>query len=216
MATVWTFGDSMTERFKPEIKWSKDYIDWKGYQPKVYGNFLSESLNYDLQNLGKGGSDNYSIFETFCKSYHLIKEEDIVIIGWSSYLRFRMINKDNLWQSIIPNYENFMGGFDSVSENTLNEILINRNSQRSVDEVNNWIAFINSACLNKKIIHWSTIQGNEELNIYHFFEMQRIKDETNGLINDLHFSEKGHKRLSSELTDIIFNKKKILKLNKLI
>ena len=42
MATVWTFGDSLTERYNPDFKWSRDYIEWKGYVPKVYGNFVSE------------------------------------------------------------------------------------------------------------------------------------------------------------------------------
>ena len=41
MATVWAFGDSLTEAFSPNFKWTKEYIEWKGYTPKVYGNFVS-------------------------------------------------------------------------------------------------------------------------------------------------------------------------------
>ena len=48
MATIWAFGDSLTERYNPNESWAKKYIDWKGYLPKVYGNFIAETLNYDL------------------------------------------------------------------------------------------------------------------------------------------------------------------------
>jgi hypothetical protein len=216
MATVWTFGDSMTEKFNDRDIWSKQYIEWKGYVPRVYGEFLSETIGYDLQNLGKSGCDNYTIFETFCKTYSLIENTDIVIIGWTSPNRFRIVNSKNKWQSIVPNFKNYTDDFELVSQNTIDEILINRNSSNYIDEINNWIHFINLACSNKKIIHWSTIRGEGELDTHHFFEMERIKDETKGLINDLHFSERGHKDLTLELTDIIFNKNKFIKSNKLL
>ena len=215
MATVWTFGDSMTERYNPKQDWAKSYIDWKGYVPKVYGNFVSEMMEYDLKNLGKSGCDNYTIFETFCKSYSKIKDEDIVIIGWTSSVRFRMVNKDSNWQSILPYYENRLIHFECLSENTVNEILINRMNYRYGQEINNWINFINSACTNKKIIHWSQ-NGNDELNAHHFFEMERIHTETNNVLSDLHFSENGHKDLADKLINLIFSKNNKSITNKLI
>lgn len=216
MATVWTFGDSLTERYNPIFKWSKDYIDWKGYVPKVYGNFVSEMLNYDLQNLGKAGCDNYTILQTICDNYHLIKDDDIIIIGWTGVGRFRLAAEYGEWITLNPNFNNYLDGFKNVSKDTIYEIFANRESIKYTDEVNSWIKFINNACINKKIIHWSTIKGTGELDTFYFFEMERIDKETNGLINDSHFSEKGQQHLAFEIIDIIMGKKKMVKSNKLI
>ena len=216
MATVWTFGDSFTERYNPNQKWAKEYMDWKGYLPKVYGNFISEMLNYNLKNLGKAGSDNYSIFEEFCKSYKNIKDDDIVIIGWSYFGRFRLANKGNTWISLVPNFNNHLNSFDSISENTINEILINRTNSIYIEEVNNWIKFISLACSNKKIIHWSTLKGEGELNTHHFFQMEKIYEETDGLINDTHYSENGQKELADKILNALAKGDNGVKTNKLI
>jgi hypothetical protein len=203
MATVWTFGDSLTERFNPKYEWSRDYIEWKGYVPKVYGNFVSEMLNYDLQNLGKGGSDNYTIFETFCKEYQNIADDDIVIIGWSYFERFRLVNIANKWNSVLSNYQNPLNNFDCISEGTINEILINRTNYKYIEEVDNWIKFINLACINKKIFHWSFNKVETVLNAHIFNNMEKIAIETSGLINDAHLSERGQKQLADELLKAI-------------
>jgi hypothetical protein len=216
MATIWTFGDSLTERFNPKYEWSKEYINWKGYQPKVYGNFVSELLNYDLQNLGKAGCDNYTILQTFCNTYPLIKDGDVVIIGWTFVGRFRCVSDEGKWVTLNPNYTNYLDNLNFISKNTIDEIFVNRTNYNYIEEVNSWISFINSACVNKKIIHWDTVKGDGELNTHHFFEMEKIATETNGEINDLHFSENGHQQIGLKLLDIIFNKDGITNTNKLI
>jgi hypothetical protein len=216
MATVWTFGDSLTERYNPGQDWAEQYIKFKGYHPKVYGDFVSEILNYDLKNLGKAGSDNYTIFETFCKTYQNISDDDVVIIGWSHFGRFRLVNKQNNWLSLVPNFSNHLKDFPYISENTINEILVNRTNSKYVEEVNNWIKFISLACSNKKIIHWSTISGKDELNTHHFFEMEKIYEETNGLITDNHFSENGQMHLADNILNIISKNDFGIKKNKLI
>jgi len=216
MATVWTFGDSLTERFNPKYEWSNKYINWKQYQPKVYGNFVSEMMGYDLQNLGKAGSDNYTIFETFCKTYPLIKDGDIIIIGWTFVGRFRFVSDDNEWVTLNPNYTNYLDNLNFISKKTIDEIFVNRTNSKYIEEVNNWISFINSACLNKKIIHWDTVKGDGELNTHHFFEMEKIVAETSGEINDLHFSENGHQQIALKLLDIIFKEDGITNTRKMI
>jgi hypothetical protein len=213
MATVWTFGDSFTERYSSTYKWSEDYIEWKGYSPKVYGNFVSETLNCNLQNMGKSSSDNYTIFETFCNKYSSINDNDVIIIGWSSYLRFRIVNKWNAWETIIPNFNTYLENFESISNDTLNEMLLNRENPRYINELNNFIEFINTICSNKKVIHWTPFVDNftkskGRLNCFFFPHMEKIDTETNGELNDSHFSEMGHQKLASELVEIILNNKK--------
>ena len=82
--TLWTFGDSYTEGFG---YWAKKYIEWKGYKPLNFSDILSRDLSFIRKNMGEGGSDNYGIFETLCKNIGEIKENDFVIIGWSTWER---------------------------------------------------------------------------------------------------------------------------------
>jgi hypothetical protein len=214
MATIWTFGDSLTERFNSKEQWAKDYIEWKGYVPKVYGNFISENLNYELQNKGIAGSDNYTILQTFCNSYELIQPNDIILIGWTSCYRFRLVTKYNKWSPLHPNFDNYLKNFNNLSKNTIDEILINRDNIQYVDEVNSWIRFINKACVNNKVIHWNHYHNN--LDTFYFVNFERIRDETNGIVNDSHFSETGQKHLSNELLNIITTDTKIVKTKSLI
>jgi hypothetical protein len=103
-----------------------------------------------------------------------------------------------------------------ISKNTIDEIFINRTHSKYIDEVNGWIEFINKLCENIPIVHWSTIKGEGELNTHHFFEMERIYTETNGIVNDTHFSEEGQKQLSDKIINALVRGNKGIKPNKLI
>jgi hypothetical protein len=197
MKTLWTFGDSLTAPFDYAYTWSADYIKWKGYVPKVYGNIISEKLGYQLKNLGVGGSDNYSIFQAFCDVSHKIKENDLVIFGWSSPIRFRLVNINGSWLTILPNYENRYLECKNITEETLSQIIINRENFRYVDEVNSWIRMITNFVKNVDIIHWTAFDSR--IMSIHINGLDLIKDETNGLVMDTHFSEKGQQQLSEIL-----------------
>jgi hypothetical protein len=214
---IWTFGDSFTESFNvPKTfgshDWRLEYVRWLGRMPKVYGEIMSEKLNYELVNLGKSGSCNDSIFETICLNINKIKDNDIVIIGWSSPLRFRLASEmDNEnWVNILPFYKKVRIGEgnsktlfkNSISDNTLDEIFYNRKSVRYIDEVLYKTQMINKALNKNKVIHWSpfTEYFSEVKSIS---ECTKIVDETNGKINDPHFSEKGHIELSEKLLKML-------------
>jgi hypothetical protein len=221
--TIWTFGDSFTESFNvPKTfgshDWRLEYVRWLGRMPKVYGEIMSEKLNYELVNLGKSGSCNDSIFETICLNINKIKDNDIVIIGWSSPLRFRLaseMNNEN-WVNILPSYKiNRIGEGNSkhlfknsVSDNTFDEIFYNRKSIRYVDEVLYKTQIINKALDKNKVIHWSPFPEYFS-EIKPITECTKIVDETDGKINDPHFSEKGHIELSDRLLEMLefYNKK---------
>jgi len=197
MATVWTFGDSLTAEFDEEHKWSGDYIKWKGYKPKVYANLISEKLNLNLINLGVGGSDNYSIFQSFCDVSDKIKNDDVVIFGWSSPIRFRLAKNEKKWVSFLPNYTKNRTYIDGISIDTVNEMLINRGSVKFVEEVNSWIRLINHTLKDVSYTHWTTFDGRINANMIR--GINDIRTETNGSIDDGHFSEKGHIELSNLL-----------------
>lgn len=201
MNTLWTFGDSLTDGFRSNDTWAKTYVDWKGYIPLTYGEIISKKLNYNLINLGKGGSDNNTIFESFIKNIDNIKDGDIVIIGWSDIGRFRLATKLNTWISFVPNFNNNLTNMENISNQTIMEVFVNRLSDVYTDEVNIWINFIKKTVKNFKVINWSTFNQGKINGIY-VNEIERIIDETNGLIKDAHFSERGQKQLS----EILLNK----------
>jgi hypothetical protein len=205
MSTLWTFGDSLTDGFRSNDIWAKKYVDWKGYIPLTYGELISKEINYDLINLGKGGSDNYTIFESFMKNIDKIKNGDIVIIGWSEVGRFRLSTKSNTWTSFVPNFDNNLTNMKNVSNQTIMEVCVNRLSDVYIDEVNIWINFIKKVIKDFKIINWSTFNQGKINGIF-ISEIEQITKDTKGEINDAHFSEIGQKQLSEILlTNIKIN-----------
>jgi hypothetical protein len=192
---LWTFGDSFTDRFA-NTEWSVKYVEWKGYTPKVYGEIISDKLELDLRNLGKAGSDYYTIFQTICDVSNGIKPDDIIIIGWSSPLRYRLVNMYNNWGSIIPNSDKTMVTFENISEITMNEISVNRTHNLYIEEVCSWVRLLNYKFSKNIIIHLSPFQ---EMPYNYFSGIERIGIETNGILDDSHYSEKGHQMLSDEL-----------------
>lgn len=203
MKKLWTFGDSFTEGYNHKDEWSKNYIKWKGYKPKVYGEILAEKLDIELINRGLGGSDNYTILEKICEDINEIDKNDIVIIGWTYPLRFRIVNTyNNVWSHIIPNYERD-DSLQLISKSTTNEILVNRNHNLYVKEVNNWIRLINKSLNN--VIHWS--HAVRLVDSYYLPSFNTILTETNGVCKDRHYSEKGHIELSNTIYDLLIGNK---------
>jgi len=195
MSTLWTFGDSFTEKYNPKYEWADKYIKWKGYNPKVYGEIISDRLGIHYRNEGVGGSSNYDIFESICKSVNYIKNDDIIIVGWANLVRFRLVNtmEPISWESIQPNYKNKNNSFN-ISENTVNEILINRSNRELYrQEIENWMKLLKFTFKNNTILFWSWSSGDWGLPS---FDYEDIKYETNGKINDNHWSEIGHLQFS--------------------
>lgn len=208
-SNLWIFGDSLSAGFLMKVEWCKKYIEWKNYIPKSYGELISEELNLNLINLAEGGLDNYSIFEIFCNNSHKIKKDDYIIFGWSSPVRFRLVTDDQNWIIFIPNFKNTNLNRRSISENTINEILLNRNCFRYSEEVNSWIKMINNLLKDNLVTHWTAF--DDKLKCDYVRGLETIHMESNGIINDQHFSEKGQ----YELSKILLNRMGI-KSNKLI
>jgi len=209
MNTVWTFGDSLTEGFRSNNPWAKKYVEWKGYIPLTYGEIISKKLNYKLINLGKGGSDNNTIFESFIKKINNIKDGDIVIIGWSDIGRFRLATKNNEWCSFVPNFDYNMKNMENISNQTIMEVCVNRLSDVYISEVNIWINFLKKTIKNFKVINWSAFNQGKINGIF-LFDLEQITNETNGVIKDFHFSEKGQEQLSEILLTEINKYDKII------
>lgn len=214
MGKLWVFGDSFSASNNRDTleRWRIEYARWKGYTTKVWPEFLNETLNLKLINSSIGGTDNYTIFDTIIDNIDKIENNDIVIIGWSSTLRFRIVDKSNSFNTIRPSFDskkstlNNIHEYKGISLNTINEILVNRDNPIYEHELNRYIRIINLYLKGIKTLHWSHFQNQyQNLKIVRMDEInkiEKISEETNNEVKDYHYSENGHK----ELSKIIYNK----------
>jgi hypothetical protein len=202
MKTIWYFGDSNTEDYNLEFGWVRSYTDWKGYIPSHWTKLLSNKMNLPYNNFGRNGSDNYTILDSIIEQMEKIKDGDIIIINWTSPIRYRVAD-GNKFRSIIV--EGIDKTIENLSPQSLEEFALNRSSTLWVNEINNWMKLLKKLFLNNQIIFWSpftefynqkgilkNISLREKLSIYR---------ETNEKINDYHMGENGCK----EFTEIIYN-----------
>lgn len=194
---LFAFGDSFTNGFNDENAIHvKQYISWKGYKPKGYIDFLSEHFSCETHNFAVQGNDNYSILESFCKNLDKIENDDLVIINWSNVDRFRIVNLFDSWVRILPNHLDILNQTD-ISVKTINQMMVNRMSKKYVEEVLNWSKLINELSKEKKILQWSYVEDFKSKTIKYINPVvEKIVTETNGEVNDTHFSENGNKELS--------------------
>ena len=195
-----TFGDSFTAGYDQYSKWATEYINWKGYKPKIFSEIIAENMNIQLINCGIPGGDNNSILESFFKNYIQINDGDIVLINWSTIERFRVVTKDDRWRTMVPCFGNTSIDID-LSENTIEEMLVNRMSVKFIDEVNHWINYINVTNKHVNLIHWTPFV--KKLNCQHLTGFNTISDETKNKFTDGHLSELGQVQLADVMMTII-------------
>ena len=210
MSKLWAFGCSNTANFNDETLWGKLYIRWKGYSPKVYVDYVGEFMNLQVENLATPGTNNYSIFQKICDNVDRIKNEDLIVIQWTEYSRFRLVNSNNEWEDFFLSYEYYKQKLEKcshLSKKTIQEIFVNRINDLYSEEVKSWEKIINKAFPNNKIFFWNPfdeICGHGRI----VKSLETITMETNKDIIDPHFSENGHKVLSEILLKEITNIKK--------
>lgn len=206
--TLWTFGGSFTEGYTKKYNWSKKYIEWKGYTPKVYGDIIAEKLDLELKNIGEAGICNYTLLERICEYLDKIRDDDIIIVNWAPTIRFRLVDQNKkIWRPVMPGkFSNVEYFGEIVSQTTIDEIFVNRDSKLYQNEVFNWIKLINKAFKPNIIIHWTPAPEMSDANLLNFSQYNRIKNETNGVVIDNHYSELGHIEVADSLIQIIESK----------
>ncbi len=212
MNRLWIFGDSYSEPFSKKANWKQSYLDWKKYIPKCYGEIIAQKCNLIHNNHAIGGTDNYTILDSIITVLDKIQKNDIIIIGWSSTIRFRVVSNQNAFNTIRPGQLDYILSLNKyveyidLSNQTLSEMSVNRDSQIYINELNNYIKLLNYSFRDNKIIHWSPFAQHKQglnTNLKIPFEYETIRSETNGLIDDGHFSSNAHEILAEHLIDII-------------
>jgi hypothetical protein len=213
---IWIFGDSYSAEFDHKMMgpFADEYIKYKGYLPKTFGGFLSKHYDCSYKNLAIPGNNNDTIFEDVIKNAPSFQKDDIVIIGWSDIVRFRMAKNDKTreFRQILPRTGDPEKYLKDVSRETINEILVNRMSPAYYEEFKIRFNFINWLFRDMIHIQWTVHESNmsamyitDVLNFLHS-NLNTVKDDTAGKVVDLHYSEIGHRKLADNFIELINNK----------
>ncbi len=177
----------------------KKYYEYRGGNfPSTWSELLARNLKLELVNTAKWGSDNYRIFETFCNKIDEIEDSDTVIIGWSGVSRFSLYSeKYNILSSVNAWSANINDEFVDISKQTVDELLINRDNSRWIEEVYSWMKIIEklSKLIGFRVYFWSFFNEFQELYIAHDIIKlggEHIITETNGEVANYHLGERGH------------------------
>ena len=186
---IYIIGDSFSEdtQNKRRSNYIDRYFEHKGRDIKFYHDLLSDHFNQPVTNVSKGGICNEYILIEFMKTYPLIKSNDIIVLGWTDISRFSTIILNEEWSS------NVNGG-SSLSKQTIDEIKVMRTHDLFKKRLLDIIDFIDIIIpKDVTIIHWTWSFGNPWTSPY------TIKSETNGEIDDSHYSESGHLHLFNKM-----------------
>lgn len=191
---IYVFGDSFSENYKNPREgidissYIWEYIKYLGRDSVMYIDLLSEYFNQPIDNYSIGGISNEHIFMLFMENYSKIKEDDVVVFGWTDISRIMIpINLDGsyTWRSnIYPN--------DFLSEKTCDEMRVMYNHELYKNKLLGTIKFIDEILSNNITIHWTWSPIPKD---YPF----TIRKETNGAVDDSHYSEEGHRVLFDEI-----------------
>ena len=193
---IYVFGDSFSENYKnyregfDRSSYIWKYIEYLGRDMAMYTDLLSEYFNQPIDNYSIGGISNEHIFMLFMENYSKIKEDDVIVFGWTDVTRISVplnLYGSYIWRSnIYPN--------DFLSEKSCDEIRVMRNHELYKKKLLGTINFIDEILPNNTTIHWtwSPIPNDYPLT---------IKKETNGFIDDSHYSEEGHRVLFNKIKE---------------
>ena len=188
---IYIFGDSFSQR---HIDFTepcnvRDYVRWKGYEPKMFYDYISEDLNQSIENYSKGGMCNEYILMKFMEQYHKIQLNDMVIFGWTHISRYLIPNPaDNKWITNLHNTNQYL------SQSSKDEIDMMRCHPLYEKKQLDVIDFINTLLPHNRTIHWTWCTENSE-------DLLSITKETNGMISDYHYGEEGHRDLYGRITN---------------
>ena len=186
MNNLWCFGDSFTAGHgcTPEFEYCQKY---KKEGDNLWCDYLGNILKMNVVNKGINGGSNDMIIDSIIDSFSEINTGDIVIIEKTFNYRYDIPNlKNNKWISAHDvmyhkeqyNDEQYQTIID-FSYQFANHNLYKDRQNKRIDFVNN--IFKKS---NIKTFIWDI---KNDMKVY-----DRIKNATNGEIDDAHLSFKGH------------------------
>jgi hypothetical protein len=211
MATLWTFGDSMTfgHGCRPDGPLLEYYTQYKkNDNDLIWPVILANELGYELNNLGHCGASNDYIFDTIISNYHLISENDIVIVNKTFSHRFDIPSNtspeefyticgeievdDKRYTNPIENREEYETILNFAYYFSGHKVYRNRHEKR--------YDFLKSIIKSYKYFEFYTWR------IFEVSQAQTINDDTNGKIKDYHLSFLGHRQFANYIYASLFDK----------
>lgn len=214
MSNLFIFGDSFSAEwetnhnktyYNPRAQsfYAKKYYQKYNKYPIHFQDIIKTELNSEnIINHSVYGYCNYSIIDSIGKYINDIKENDIVVIGWSNIARWRFVDsKKKDWEIVHPTApeDNFPNGFHEQS--------VHRYCSVTMQELINWQNIL-SKSLPKNTLFWSpfTYDGNEGFHtLSESNKPELIVESEFKKINDYHYSENGMKTLGNWLIKLIKN-----------
>lgn len=201
MNTLWTFGDSFTEgdgcRANDEY-----HINYFKEEDKIWPAWLSELLNLNLKNCGKGGYSNDMILDSIIDNWKDINKGDTVFLGFTYSHRFDVpihgqlksivhtFSENNNYNLTTEQFETLVSFQYHFSDNILYK---HRQLKRF-----QWIKSLLQKKECKLVAMWDVQYDTKNI--------ETITGATKGKIIDGHLSYNGHKLLAE-----LFYKKFIIK-----
>lgn len=194
MSKLWTFGDSFTagngtlpNEAYTKYKQSEEDVIW----PLL----LSKKLQIPLVNRGTGLFSNDKIIDTVIENYHFIEQGDIVVLGKTFPFRVDIPNKknDSLLTVAPSHFFSLQNDYVESEIQKINELVVLFDSPLIKHRQDFRFNFLKQLIETKaKCIVW-------DVSIWENYET--IEKATNYLIEDSHWSYKGHR----DFADFMFN-----------
>lgn len=231
--TLFTFGCSYTQDFNDNtIKNYEDYFKYRGGSfPPAWPTILAEKLDLNVSNYGIGAAGNDIIFNEICKHINEIKKGDVVIIGWSFIHRYKWAPKG--WTRWLMLGAGPLNGNNLLLNSTHDEIVLNRLNPLYIQEIYDRMNLIDyiANVVGFNVYYWSSEQNLIYDKLYdlrnnkkflltdiinhhirdHLFQIifknggKTINEETNGVVDDSHLGETGHRVQAELFYDHIIN-----------
>ena len=202
MNNLFVFGCSFTHGLETKMTSSHHLID--GGDNLIWPEILSKELNLNLINKGEGGFSNDKIFDSIIDSFDSIGENDVVIIEKTYYNRFDVpFRKNDNFLSIDKFFTinpNFLKQIDKSNfifeeKKSLQNLIIMMDNNIVKTRIDNRFNFIEKVLIDynkvRKCIIWNLDKFDKEF--------ETIKESTNNLIDDQHWSFKGHHDFAKNL-----------------
>lgn len=163
--SLWTLGCSFTENLKSmeerdsQFNLNSYFTKYKKYLggmlPSCWPELLSNKLDYKIENRGLGATSNYDIFYSFCDIVSDLKENDIVILQWTSLYRFLLAHPNPHHphlMTILPREK-----YEEFEQKFIDTILVNRSNTIWIEELIHFSKIINEICKEKNVhlFYWT-------------------------------------------------------------
>jgi hypothetical protein len=187
MNNIWCFGDSFTAGHGCTSEFEY-YQNYKKGKDNLWCNHLGNLLNMNVINKGVNGSSNDIIIDLIIENFEKIQPNDLVIIGKTFSCRYDIpsLNIEKKWISAHDVMHHMEEYNEEQYQTILNFSYHFAKDKKYKNRQNNRIDFLIGLLNQRKVktLLWSV---EEDIKFY-----DRIKNATNGEIDDAHLSFKGH------------------------